>query len=139
MLVLPSVGASVTKIVLNESATKAKLFFDDGSATIISTKNTPNTNAVKKTTITPNGTVVKKKIVKSTNGNSGIKAVTKKSYAQMMEATSPQAMANRAGDVIERAKRRAAMLESKTMDASQIAAVAMQDGQEIEFTPPAQQ
>lgn len=138
MLVLPSVGASVTKIVLNESATKAKLFFDDGSATIISTKNTPNTNAVKKTTITPNGTVVKKKIVKSTNGNSGIKAVTKKSYAQMMEATSPQAMANRAGDVIERAKRRAAMLESKTMDASQIAAVAMQDGQEVEFTPPAQ-
>lgn len=134
MLVLPSVGASVTRIVLNESATKAKLFFDDGSATIISTKNTPNTNAVKKTTITPNGTVVKKKIVKSTNGNSGIRAVTKKSYAQMMEATSPQAMANRAGDVIERAKRRAAMLESKTMDASQIAAVAMQDGQEVELT-----
>ena len=134
MLVLPSVGASVTKIVLNESATKAKLYFDDGSATIISTKNTPNTNAVKKTTVTPNGTVVKKKIVKSTGGNAGIKAVAKKTYAQVMESTTPQAMASRAQDVIERAKKRAAMLESRTMDASAVAAMAMQEGQEVEMT-----
>ena len=132
MLILPSVGASVTKIVLNESATKAKLFFDDGSSTIIATKNTPNTNAVKKTTVLPNGTVTKKKVVKTSP--SGIKAV-KKTYAQVMESTSPQAMANRTPDVIERAKRRAAMLESSTMDAGQVAAMAMQDGQEVEMTP----
>jgi len=129
MLVLPSVGATVKKIVLNESATKAKLYFDDGSVTIISTKNTPTTSTVKKTTVTPNGKSVVKKSV--TEG-AGFKPVSRRT--NVLESTTPQQMAERAPDVIERAKRRAEMLESQTMDASQIAAMSMQEGQEIEMT-----
>ena len=51
-----------------------------------------------------------------------------------MEAVSPASMANRAPEVIERAKRRAEMLEQQTMDAGSIAAMAMQDGQEVNIT-----
>ena len=136
MLVLPSVGASVTKIVLNESATKAKLFFNDGSSTIIRTQNTPNVKSVVKKTVSPNGsTVIKKKIAvkKSITENSGIRAINKTNRINM-ESVSPEKMALRAPDVIERAKKRAAMLESQTMDASSIAAMSMSDGQDVSLT-----
>ena len=137
MLVLPSVGASVKKIVLNESATKAKIYYDDGSTTIVSTKNTPTTQTVKKQTVTPHGVkVVKKNVV--TKENVGFKAIStpngKVKVPVNMESVQPSAMAQRAPDVIARAKKRAEMLESKTMDASAIAAEAMSEGQAVEMT-----
>ena len=128
MLILPSVGSRVTKIVLNESATAAKITYDDGSTTVVRVKNTPNVSSVKKTTVTPSG-VVKKKVVKKTTSGGG--TVINRSSMMNMESVSPNAMAQRAPSVIERAKRRAELLEQQTMDAGSIAAMAMQEGQEI--------
>ena len=127
MLILPSVGSRVTKIVLNESATAAKITYDDGSTTVVRVKNTPNTTAVKKTTVTPSGVIKKKVVKKSTSGGS----VINRSSIMNMESVSPNAMANRVPGVIERAKRRAELLEQQTMDPSAVAAMAMQEGQEI--------
>ena len=127
MLILPSVGSKVTKIMLNESATAAKITYDDGSTTIVRVKNTPNTSTVRKTTVTPSGVVKKKIVKKSTSGGT----VINRSSMMNMESVSPNAMAQRVPSVIERAKRRAELLEQQTMDASAISATAMKDGQEI--------
>lgn len=132
MLVLPSVGAKVNRIILNESATKAKIFYDDGSTTIVSTKNSPTSSSVKRTTVSPGGNAVKKTVIKKTSG--GGKVVNRSASVVRMEAVSPASMANRAPEVIERAKRRSEMLEAQTMDASAMAAMAMQEGQEIPIT-----
>lgn len=128
MLILPSVGAKVVKIVLNESATAAQITYDDGSRTVVRVKNTPTTTAVKKTTVTPHGGVVKKKVVKKTAGGG---TVVNRSSIMNMESVSPNVMAQRVPGVIERAKRRAELLEQQTMDPSAIAAMAMQEGQEV--------
>ncbi len=132
MLILPSVGAKVVKIVLNESATAAQITYDDGSKTVVRVKNTPSTSSVKKTTVTPHGGVVKKKVVKKTSGGGTV--INRSSSVMNMESVSPNAMAQRVPGVIERAKRRAELLESQTMDSQMVAAMAMTDGQEVNVT-----
>ena len=115
MLILPSVGATVKRIILNESATKAKIIYDDGSSTIVSTQNTPNKQVVKKTTVTPNATVVKKKVVKKANTDSlGFKSV-KTNYGELNipSMSTPEAMQQRTPAIIEKLKRRAELRESK--------------------------
>ena len=132
MLVLPSVGAKVNRIILNESATKAKIFYDDGSTTIVSTKNSPTSSSVKKTIVSPGGNAVKKTVIKKTSG--GGKVINRSASLVKMEAVSPTSMAKRAPGVIERAKRRAELLEQQTMDSEMVAAMSMQDGQEVPIT-----
>ena len=134
MLVLPSVGATVRKIVLNESATKAKLYFDDGTSTIIHTTNSPG---IKKTAISaknPSGKMVaKKKLVKKPGMTSVSTSSMIKTHQGPMSFSmikNPEAMAKQAQNVIERAKKRAEILEAKTMDGSAKMAAMAQDGQE---------
>ena len=115
MLILPSVGATVKRIILNESATKAKIIYDDGSSTIVSTQNTPNKQVVKKTIVTPNATVVKKKVVKKVNTDSlGFKSV-KTNYGELNipSMSTPEAMQQRTPAIIEKLKKRAELRESK--------------------------
>ena len=140
MLVLPSVGATVKKILLNESATKAKIFYDDGSTTIVSTNNTPTKSSVKKISVSPSGTtVVKKKIVKKKLSESmGMPSfrTVKTTLGNINVPTSTHIKSISDPDVaniVERAKRRAAMLESKTMDGSQKFAMNTQDGTKIDL------
>lgn len=132
MLILPSVGASVTRIVLNESGSAAKLTFDDGTTTIIRTQNTPNKKSLSTIVKTPNS-VVKKKIVKkvSTEGVQMKHIRTHQGPMTVPVMHNPQQLKEKALDVVERAKKRAAMLEQQTMDASAKMAMGMDDGQEI--------
>lgn len=140
MLVLPSVGASVRKIVLNESATKAKLYFDDGTSTIIHTTNTPTKKSKSVVMRSPN-TVVRKKttvVKKQIPAVEGIrfkKITTHQGTMNVPMVSDPKVLEEKAQSVLARAKRRAEMLESQTMDASARMAMNAPDGQEVELTP----
>ncbi len=45
MMILPSVGSTVTRVLLNKSATKAQVTFDDGCVCIIATETCTNNGA----------------------------------------------------------------------------------------------
>lgn len=124
MLILPSVGATVSRIQLNESATRARISFSDGSSTIVSTVNTPSKKSISKTTITPNGVSKKKMVVrkestgmpamfKTVKTQQGIIQVPTAATQKRMEILEAKKM-----EVIERAKKRAELLEAKTVDST---------------------
>ena len=137
MLVLPSVGATVQRIILNENASAAKLIFDDGSSAVIRTKNTPTTKKITSVSKIPNGKMLaKKKLVRKPGMTSVSTTSVIKTHQGSMPFTAiknPEAMAKAAEGVIERAKKRAAVLEAKTMDSSARLGLTAQDGQE--YTP----
>lgn len=134
MLILPSVGATVQRIVLNEDASAAKLLFSDGSTAVIRTKNTPTTKKTAIASKIPNGKLLaKKKLVKKPGMTSMSTTSVIKTHQGSMPVSmikNPEAMAKAAGAVIERAKKRAEILESKTMDSSARLGLSAQDGQE---------
>ena len=140
MLILPSVGATVSRIQLNESATKARITFSDGSSTIVTTTNTPTKKSVSKTTVSPNK-IVKKKIVvhKESTGMPQMYRQFKTKDGQTIPVPSTdtrrmEVLEAKKLEVIARAKKRAEMLEAKTMDASAKMAAGMSDGEEIKLT-----
>lgn len=136
MLVLPSVGATVQRIILNESATKAKIIYDDGSSTIVSTTNTPGHKAVKKVVKTPNSkTVVKKVVHKESVGMPAFKTVnTNLGAINVPNAASQQILESKRLSVIERAKKRAEMLGEQNMSASERIGLSAEEGSSIELT-----
>lgn len=139
MLILPSVGATVSRIQLNESATKARITFSDGSSTIVSTVNTPTKKAVSKTMVSPNKVVKKKVVVHKESAGMPMYKQFKTRDGQIipvptMDQSKMQLIEAKKIDVIARAKKRAEMLEAKTMDASAKMVADMKDGEEISMT-----
>lgn len=134
MLILPSVGATVRKIVLNDSATKAKIYFNEGTSIIINTTNVPGVKKASMEARIPSGKMVaKKKLVKKPGMTSVSTSSMIKTHQGPMSFSmikNPEAMAKQAQNVIERAKKRAEILEAKTMDGSAKMAAMAQDGQE---------
>ena len=143
MLVLPSKGACVERIILNESCTKAKIIFDDGSSVITATRNaTPSGNKVitKKVTRTPTGVAVSKTIKKikkhSISENrvpSNLLKVVKTKQGNIIVPNDQRLMQlhEKAQQIAEKSKMRAELLEKSTMDDSAIMANSMTDGQEV--------
>jgi len=137
MLVLPSVGCSVTKILLNESATKAKLFFDDGTTTIVSTQGTaPQKRVVTESAKKP--VAVRKVAKKPLQEASGVRIIKTHNGpmavpTQMSEARKQQ-LEEQKMSVIERAKKRCAMLESQTITASERLGMEANEGDEVSMS-----
>jgi hypothetical protein len=134
MLILPSVGATVKKIILNESATKAKIIYDDGSSTIVSTVNTPVKKVVNKVTKTPSGvSVVKRKVVRSESvGMPNMQQKSISNYPILTEKKLQQLESKRES-VIEKAKKRAEMLGESTMTASERMGLNAEEGTSIDI------
>lgn len=134
MLILPSVGATVQRIILNESATKAKIIYDDGSSTIVSTTNMPNKKVVKKVVKTPTSkSVVKKVVRKESTGMPAFKTVkTSGGVLNVPSAQSQQIMESKRIEALERAKKRAEMLGEQNMSASERLGLSAEEGSAIE-------
>jgi hypothetical protein len=136
MLVLPSVGATVKRIILNESATKAKIIYDDGSSTIVSTTNTPGHKTVKKVVKTPTSkTVVKKSVhIESASGMPMFKNIkTKHGSVCVPNIQSQQIMESKRLEVLSRAKKRAEMLGEKNMSPSERVGINAEEGSSIDI------
>jgi hypothetical protein len=138
MLILPSVGATVQRIILNESATKAKIIYDDGSTTIVSTNNTPTKKVVKKVTKTPVGTtkvVTKRSVATEAKGMPAFKKVNTSAGTinVLPNAASQAVLESKRISALERAKKRAEMLGEQNMSASERLGLSAEEGSAIEL------
>lgn len=130
MLILPSVGSKVTRIILNKNATKAKIYFSDGSTAIVCTSDTSSKESVSVTESVKPKKTVKKKILEHKKPIVTIKKVnTSSGMINVPEIKDKSLFESQRLAAIDRAKKKAEMLEEQNMSASERMGISAQEGE----------